>query len=197
MTTGGRAFRDPLLDRLIAEAALGNLDIAQAEARIRASDAGITAAGAGGLPSLTLGASHTTQRQNGSMRTVDGTVNTTGGSLSAAWLLDLFGEVRSQVGSATASRDAAVAGAAVARLALVSDIASAYVDARYYQSLKRLSEARLASTKRTEDLTRARMREGLASSSTCRAPRRRARRLPGIFRSTRQASAGPPTASPP
>ncbi len=38
-----RAFRDPLLDRLIAEAALGNLDIAQAEARIRASDAGITA----------------------------------------------------------------------------------------------------------------------------------------------------------
>lgn len=158
-----RAFRDPLLDRLIAEAALGNLDIAQAEARIRASDAGITAAGAGGLPSLTLGASHTTQRQNGSMRTVDGTVNTTGGSLSAAWLLDLFGEVRSQVGSATASRDAAVAGAAVARLALVSDIASAYVDARYYQSLKRLSEARLASTKRTEDLTRARMREGLAS----------------------------------
>ncbi|SIR32118.1 outer membrane protein, multidrug efflux system [Rhizobium sp. RU20A] len=161
--TWWRGLGDPLLDRLIADTALGNLDIAQAEARIRASDAGITAAGADGLPSLTLGASHVTERQNGSMRTVDGTVTRTGGSLSAAWLLDLFGEVRSQVGSARATREAAVAGAAVARLAVISDMASAYVDARYYQSLKRLSEARLASMRRTEALTRARLHEGLAS----------------------------------
>ncbi|MCY1667612.1 efflux transporter outer membrane subunit [Rhizobium sp. SL86] len=157
------AFRDPLLDRLIAEGTVGNLDLVQAEARIRAADAGITAAGAGGLPSLTFGAEHLVERENGSMRTVDGTVNTTGASLSADWLIDLFGEVRSQVGSAEASRAVAVAGSAVARLALASDLAGAYVDARYHQSLKSIAESRLTSTRRTEELTRARMREGNAS----------------------------------
>ena len=158
-----RAFQDPVLDRLLATGMEGNLDLAQATARIKAADAEITGAGAGAFPTLTLGMQHNILRETGKMKKQAGNVHTSALGVSASWLVDLFGEVRSQTDAAKAQYAAAVAGAEVARLAVISGIANAYVDAQFFQESARIVSANLASRRRTLQLTQAMRAEGVAS----------------------------------
>lgn len=157
------AFRDPTLDRLLESGFSGNLDIEQARARLAAAEANITASGASGFPALTLGASHNVQRQVGKMREKNGQFQTSGYQVSANWLVDLFGEVRSQIDSAEAGRDAALAGTQVARLALMSGLASSYIDARHQQELGRIASRNLETRRRTLALTRGLEQRGVSS----------------------------------
>lgn len=158
-----RAFQDPTLDQILESGFGGNLDIQQAQARLVAAEAGITSAGATGFPALTLGAASTATREIGEMKQKHGTTRTTGYQLSASWLVDLFGEVRSQIDSAEAGRDAARAGIEVARLALTSALATNYVEARYQQELASITARTVASRRRTLALTQGLQREGVSS----------------------------------
>ena len=74
-------------------------------------------------------------------------------SLSASWLLDLFGEYRRSKESAGATLDAAYASADVAKLTYLSSVVSAYIDARYYQERIAVARKSLASRRETVLLT--------------------------------------------
>ncbi|MEK1894237.1 MAG: nodulation protein NodT, partial [Rhizobium sp.] len=54
------AYRDTRLNGLVVEGLNENLSVQQALERINAAAGGVTVAGAGSLPSLLVGASHTT-----------------------------------------------------------------------------------------------------------------------------------------
>ncbi|UWU24610.1 efflux transporter outer membrane subunit (plasmid) [Rhizobium sp. CB3060] len=157
------AYRDKQLDSLVARGLSRNLDVQQALEEINQASANVVTAGAGGLPSLDLSASHTVSGEKGSLRTTTGTTNTTTGEASASWLLDLFGRYRRATESARAALDAAYASADDEKLSVMKDIVSSYIDARYYQERIALSNANLKSRLETYDLTKQQSSAGAAS----------------------------------
>ncbi|WP_454851283.1 AdeC/AdeK/OprM family multidrug efflux complex outer membrane factor [Rhizobium binxianense] len=157
------AFRDPKLSSLVQAGLDQNLSVQQAVERINSAAANVTIAGAGGLPSLDVGASHTTSGQMGELRTQAVTRNTSGGSASLAWVLDLFGLYKRNTESALASLDSAYAAVDVARLAYIQDLVGSYIDLRFYQQRLALSQANLKSRRETYELTQFQLEAGAAS----------------------------------
>jgi outer membrane protein TolC len=137
------AYRDKRLDGLVAHGLSENLDVLQALESINSASANVTVAGAGGLPSLSVDASHTVSGERGRLRTTVGTENTTGGQASLSWLLDFFGQYRRSKESAIASLGAAYATADNTKLTFLKDLIESYIDARYYQERIALSQASL------------------------------------------------------
>jgi multidrug efflux system outer membrane protein len=157
------AYRDQRLNHLVDQGLAQNLTVLQALERINAAEANVTVAGAGGLPSLVVGASQTTSGQLGSLRNRSGAVNTSAGEADVSWLLDLFGEYRRSKESALASLDSAYATADVSRLSLLQDLVNSYIDARFFQERIALSKANLKSRRETYDLTKFQLEAGAAS----------------------------------
>ena len=157
------AYRDKQLNGLVAHGLRENLDVLQALESINSASANVTVAGAGGLPSLTVGASHTVSGEKGRLRTTVGTTNTSGGDASLSWLLDFFGQYRRSRESAIASLGAAYATGDNAKLTLLKDLVESYIDARYYQERIALSKASLKSRQQTYELTQLQLKAGAAS----------------------------------
>ncbi|KPH05632.1 efflux transporter outer membrane subunit (plasmid) [Rhizobium acidisoli] len=157
------AYRDKRLDGLVAHGLSEHLDVLQALESINAASANVTVAGAGGLPSLTVDASHTLSAEKGRLRTTVGTTNTTGGEASLSWLLDFFGQYRRSRESAIASLGAAYATADNAKLTFLKDLVESYIDARYYQERIALSQASVKSRQQTYELTQLQLKAGAAS----------------------------------
>ncbi|MCO5965065.1 efflux transporter outer membrane subunit [Sinorhizobium meliloti] len=150
------AFQDKRLDGYIETGLEQNLDVLQAFERIRQADANVIIAGAGGLPRLDGSASHSTSGSKGSMASAsdERTNNTSTGNLTAVWFLDLFGGYKRSRESALAELGASYNDVNTARLSLLSQVASAYIDARYYQERIALTHQNLASRRETLELTR-------------------------------------------
>ncbi|MBX4927839.1 efflux transporter outer membrane subunit [Rhizobium binae] len=157
------AFRDPKLNGYVQAGLDQNLTVQQAIERINAASANVTVAGAGGLPNLTVGGSQTVSGQRGELRTQFDTRNTSAGDVQLSWLLDLFGLYKRSTESAVASLDSAYASADVAKLTLVQDLVSSYIDVRYYQQRLALSKANLKSRQETYELTKFQLEAGAAS----------------------------------
>ena len=83
------AYNDRKLDSLVQTGLSQNLTIQQALERINSASANVTIAGAGSLPALDVGASHTVSGETGELRTQFNTRNTSAGQLSLSWLLDM------------------------------------------------------------------------------------------------------------
>ena len=158
------AFGDSRLNGYVSTGLAQNLTVLQALERINQAESNITVAGAGALPSLTASASHSTSQTKGSLATADTPVrNVTSGGADVSWLLDLFGQYRRQKESASASLDQAYATADVQRLTLISAVASAYIDVRYYQERLAIARKNLGSRRETLDLTKLQLEAGAAS----------------------------------
>jgi outer membrane protein, multidrug efflux system len=155
------AFTDQRLNSLVAQGMAQNLDVLQAVERIQSSEANVTSAGAGSLPSLTGSGSQTFSGSDGYKGRTNS--STSEGGLSVSWLLDLFGEYRRSKESARASLDAAYASADVARLSLLSDLVTSYIDVRYYQERMAIARDNLKSRQETLELTKFRLDAGAAS----------------------------------
>ncbi|NEI65696.1 MULTISPECIES: efflux transporter outer membrane subunit [Rhizobium] len=153
------SFSDRTLNQYVATGLDKNLSVQQALERINAAAADVTITGAGGLPNLDFGASHTICKA----RDVTSTQNISGGQLSLTGLLDVFGQYRRSTESALASLDSAHAAVDVAKLALIKDLVSSYIDARYYQQRVSISRANLKSRQETYDLTNFQLEAGAAS----------------------------------
>jgi outer membrane protein, multidrug efflux system len=145
------AFSDPRLNHLVTEGMSKNLTVLQALEAIEQARQGVDIAGAGSLPSITGSASESLGKTNGVTATAQR--STTSGALNASWVLDLFGQYRRAKESANATLDASYAGADVARLTVISNVATYYVNARYYQQLLAISR----------ELTKAQLDAGAAS----------------------------------
>lgn len=156
------AFNDSRLTAYIQTGISQNLDVQQALERINAAEANVVSAGAGGLPSLLVGGSHTTSQTKGSLNSA-AVRNTSAGSLQASWILDIFGRYRRATESATATLEATQAAADAAKLSFLSQVASAYIDVRYYQERIAIARKNLKSRRETLELTRLQLEAGAAS----------------------------------
>jgi len=154
--TWWHAFRDPQLDHLIAAGLARNLDVHSAIATIREAEANARLVGASDLPQVNAEAAARRHRDEA------GIVESSSATLGVSWLIDLFGQNRAAREGAAARLDAAWLSADVARLTVVSAVASAYVDARYFQEARSLTRQSLESRRHSLGLTRSESEFGSA-----------------------------------
>lgn len=137
------AFGDPRLTHLVRVALAQNLDLAQAQARVRQARAATGAADAALLPSASLGGQAARAYQ--SVQTPLGQVlDATPGhdragsarelNLQASWELDLFGGLRREREAARADYEASEAGWAATRLAVAAQTADLYLSIQGLQA---------------------------------------------------------------
>lgn len=178
-TAWWKAFGDPTLNELIARGLAGNLDIAQARARVRQARADIAATRAGFFPAIDAtgsstsggsgavqgGAASTTAFSNTNSDTVSasGQTSFTAG-FDAGWELDVFGGRRRAFESATAAYQADIEAVHGARLTLIGDVATSYVALRAAQEQLDIARKNAAAQQQNVAVTRERYRLGLISA---------------------------------
>ncbi len=166
LTEWWRQFRDPALNRLVDEAVAGNLDVAQAKARIREARASRVQAIAPLFPQVDGSASATRSRSAASPDSTFG--NVTGNSFRAgfdtAWELDIFGGRARGVEAATYGVDAADDDLDGVLLTLIGDVATTVIEVRGYQARIALARRTAAAQRETEALTRVRFQAGDVSA---------------------------------
>ncbi len=167
-----KSLGDPVLDRLVTTALSDNLDLRQAEARIREARALRDRAAGGYAPSVGVSGSINRRRQseNGPLPIDlipglerDQTIYDAG--FDAAWEVDLFGRTRRVVESAEASVEATQADASNARVSVVAEVARNYFTLRGAQRELAAREASVNTLQQTFDLVRMRYSVGDVSQS--------------------------------
>jgi multidrug efflux system outer membrane protein len=153
------AFRDPVLNRLVGEGMVQNLTLRQAMERVTAAEATAGAAGLTGTMDAELSSAVENDFAGNETRSRSGVLN-------ISWIADFFGQYKRAGESAEARLDEAFANVEVARLVYLSDLVTAYIDARYYQerlALKRQDlRARELTLRATRDLLDAGSATGLS-----------------------------------
>lgn len=175
-----RRFDDPILDRLIAAAFAANLDLREAESRIREARAREIVAGASGRPQLGASgeASRTRLSENGPLAgAFSGSLPPGGGAglpgssfstfrtgFDASWEIDLWGGTKRAVEAAAARTEAEVWTGRDLRVALAAEVARHYVDLRLLQRRTAIAGEALARQREIGALLDSRARNGLIST---------------------------------
>jgi NodT family efflux transporter outer membrane factor (OMF) lipoprotein len=152
-------FNDPALNALVDRAIAANLDIAQAQARLRQAREASVQAGAALLPNA-----------SGSGRGGRNVVNPGADSnsyslgLDASWQIDLFGGTRRSVEAARADEAASGYGLAGVRIAIIAETVTNYIDLRLAQDQLAIARDTLRYQRDNYDIARWRVQAGLASS---------------------------------
>ncbi|MDJ0640241.1 MAG: efflux transporter outer membrane subunit [Paracoccaceae bacterium] len=150
-------FNDPILNTLVDEGLSKNLNIKIALARIEAARA--TAERFGPASQVAGDVSVNAELQNvGGVRT-----ERSSAQVGAAFVFDLFGETARRREAAGAALDAAEFDVGTARLAYLSELVSAYVRLRYFQTAASLTRQTIASREATLNVTRDRRGIGEAT----------------------------------
>jgi NodT family efflux transporter outer membrane factor (OMF) lipoprotein len=146
-------FRDPQLDKLIAEAIAYNPDLQISAARVEAAEASARAAGAALYPQVNL-AGHGGGKGGG-----DGSgVQLIG--LFASWEIDLWGKLRAQRAAATAQYESTALDAAYARESIAALVAKSWFLAREAAVQRAIAGDMIQSANALTDLSRDRVRIG-------------------------------------
>jgi NodT family efflux transporter outer membrane factor (OMF) lipoprotein len=149
------SFRDPELDKLVAEAIAFNPDLQVAAARIEAAEASARAAGATLWPQVNVAG------RGGAKLSGDGS-GLNGIGIFASWELDLWGRVRANRASATAQYDSAVLDAQYARASIAAMVAKSWFLAREAEVQGATARDMVASSEALAGLSRDRQRIGNA-----------------------------------
>jgi len=139
-------FNDPVLNDLINRGLAQNLSLKQAQERVAAARA--LAEGSGLI--LSGGLNATADRGSEDDAAV---VNSSDAGVGGSVLLDFFGRARKSRESSIFSAEATEAEAQATKLAFLSQLTSAYIDLRYYESLLALRRLDAASRRETRDQT--------------------------------------------
>ena len=156
-----RSFEDPVLADLVQKAVGGNLDLAQAKAKVREARARRGLQDTDRYPSLD--ANGTARRSRGSQSTGGGlerSLYTAG--FDAGWEIDVFGGVRRGVEASQGDLEAAEAGLDSVLVSLTAEIGRNYVEARTYQTRLDVAAANLEAQQQTFELIRSRFEAGLS-----------------------------------
>jgi NodT family efflux transporter outer membrane factor (OMF) lipoprotein len=169
-------FNDPMLDRLIEEAAAQSLPLRAAAARVVQARALRGVAAAAWWPTVDGSGSYT--RSKGS-KTVNrggisvgpgGTVSGAGAEtdfwqagFDASWEIDVFGGIRRSVEAATADVEATIADRNDVLLTLLGDVARNYMELRGAQREVAIAQENVVAQRQTLELTRAKLAAGLTS----------------------------------
>ena len=169
-----RAFADPMLDKVVEQALAENLDLAQAIARVQQARAAAGIARAALLPSGELNASAATSHQ--SIETpigrieqalgVDRNGNLYEADVGASWEADVFGGLRRGRQAALADYQAADAGAAAARVAVVAEAADTYVLLRTLQARLAIAREQAEAQRQLLDLARLQYARGILAEAS-------------------------------
>jgi multidrug efflux system outer membrane protein len=159
-----QVFQDPRLQTLIAHALVNNRDLMVAAANIAAAREQYRIQRAQQLPTVNAGTSVTVTGDKSS----DVKAQYEAGVQIPSFELDLFGRVRSLTHVQLQRYLATEAGARATRLALVSEVAGAWLDRAADASLLRLAEQTAASAQKGVELTRLRLQGGVAPRTDLR-----------------------------
>jgi multidrug efflux system outer membrane protein len=160
-------FRDPKLQKLIEQGLANNRDLRVSAANIAKARAEYHIQRAELLPQIDAGASA------GYGRTVSGTTAFEEANYSAsagvtAFELDLFGRIKSLSDAALDRYFGTEAAARATRLAMVGDIANAWLNYGADMSLLQLDQETVASAEKSVQLTRRRLEAGVAPRTDVR-----------------------------
>jgi multidrug efflux system outer membrane protein len=162
---------DAELDALVATAAQNNLDLRQAQARIREARAQRAVTAGRDLPAVDAGAAYEHQRfsQNAAPFNafdVPGfpwEFNLYQAGFDANWELDVFGGNRRSLEAASAQAQAAEEDRRAVLVTLQAEVARNYVELRGCQRQRALAERNLEAQNQTLALTRDRVKNGVGS----------------------------------
>jgi NodT family efflux transporter outer membrane factor (OMF) lipoprotein len=153
---------DPLLSALMEQARTNNLDVRQAEARLRQARAQRGITNADRYPTASFNASASRSRSSeisGARTTADLFEN----SLDASWELDLFGKNRRKLEAADAALQASQEDLRDVSVSLFAEVAVNYVDVRSLQLRLALARSNTATRAETCDIARWRHEAGLTT----------------------------------
>lgn len=154
---------DPLLSDIVRQALDANLDLRNAQARLREARARRAVALAGFFPAVD--ASGSRSRSQSSRETGSGmTRELYSGSLDASWELDVFGGTRRGFEAAEADFESSLAELHAAQVTVAAEAALSYVEMRALQERLRIARDNLASQTETLQLTQWRAQAGLVDS---------------------------------
>lgn len=154
-----KAFNDPTMDQLMQQALTRNGDLKVAVARVQeARGARLTSIG-NLLPEID--GSGVAQRGKSALQTR--TTNSAEAQFDASWELDLFGGNRRAAEAEWARLGQAKAAEQAARVQLLAEVASTYLDVRQLQQQVDLTRRNLADQQETLRIAEAQNREGVAS----------------------------------
>ena len=167
---------DPALSALIEQAVASNLDIVQAQARLRQARESLRQANASFLPQINGSGSggKNYRNQAGGTRVDDsGNVISTGASnwsstyslgANASWQIDLFGELSRSSEAARADLAASGYDLATVRMTVISELVTNYVQARLAQEQLRVARETQAVQQDNYKIADWRLQAGLVSS---------------------------------
>ena len=164
-------FRDPRLQRIIEQALVNNRDLVVAAANIAAAREQVRIQRASQFPQVdaSAGASatsrETTNADGSSSRDITTSYNL---GVTPSFEIDLFGRLRSLTDAERNRYFATEAASRAVRLALVADIATAWLTYAADASLLRIAEDTVASATKSERLTRLRLEGGIAPRTDLR-----------------------------
>jgi NodT family efflux transporter outer membrane factor (OMF) lipoprotein len=160
------AFGDPILNTLAEQVNASNQSIALAESQYRQAQAQVQLARANYFPTVGAGATYTHSLPPGGGGTYsDSAVDQHQVSLNAAWEVDLWGKVRRQVESSSASAEASFADLQAMRLSMQTELVLNYFQLRTLDAQKKnFDEAVEAYTKALE-LTSNRYNAGVVAKA--------------------------------
>jgi outer membrane protein, multidrug efflux system len=168
-------FHDPLLERLVARAIEGNLDLKIAAARVQEARALRGIAESKGKPQVDLAAQLARGERSDAVPPFKGTSggsspfgprtqNTFEAGFDAGWELDVFGGVRRDVEAAEAEVHATEESRRDVLVTLVADVARNYGELRGTQRQIEILEDTVSSQRDTLGLAKARFDAGLATA---------------------------------
>ena len=152
-------FNDPELNALVKRGIEANLDIKQAESRLRQARAARGVIAADFFPQVNADASYTRARVPFSHAN-----NLYVAGFDATWELDIFGGIRRGVEAADANIDAAVEDRRDVLVTLVSEVAVDYINLRSFQRQITVAKENLEADEHSVKVTREKLGGGLVSS---------------------------------
>jgi len=155
-------FEDPVLDELESRALAANHDVRIAVARVDQARAVFDDVRLDRYPTVRAGASYDRRSQAvPGFSDTPQTVNTYSAGFDAFWELDVFGRIRNQVRSASATADSFAAAVDDVRVSIAAEVARNYFELRGLQQRLAVAVRSLANQQETLRLTRVRRDAGL------------------------------------
>jgi len=157
-------FNDPNLASLVERATNTNLDLLQAQARIRQARAARGIAVSGLWPTADVTGSYERGRFPDSGGSPAATKNLFQTGLDAGWEIDIFGGVRRGIEAADADVQFAEEDHRDVLVTLVSEVALNYIDLRGFQQEIAIARNNLEAQRQTADLTHKKFQGGLVGT---------------------------------
>ncbi|KKC24753.1 efflux transporter outer membrane subunit, partial [Sphingomonas sp. SRS2] len=164
-------FRDPKLVALIDQALANNQDLKAALANVQSARALVTVARADLFPQVDAGAGLTTgdsSNQTSGNNASGGRRTSYSADLGVSWEIDLFGRLRSLNNAAFNQYLGSEAAQRGTRLALIAQVANAYLALAADRSLLAIARDTSTSAGRSVELTRALLKGGVAPRTDLR-----------------------------